>query len=130
MSSPNHSFQVQVLIKLFRLVFSNLPYIPLIPFTKSLHSSSYPSLRLQWIVCFQGLLVRVDFLNVFQSVRFSKKRFEHKLCSTGIVEQVKELYSVEILFWKQRCYWIKRYLFLFNHTFFFSRELIFDNLKS
>ena len=130
MSSPNHSFQVQVLIKLFRLVFSNLPYIPLIPFTKSLHSSSYPSLRLQWIVCFQGLLVRVDFLNVFQSVRFSKKRFEHKLCSTGIVEQVKELYSVEILFWKQRCYWIKRYLFLFNHTFFFSRELLFDNLKS
>lgn len=130
MSSPNHSFQVQVLIKLFRLVFSNLPYIPLIPFTKSLHSSSYPSLRLQWIVCFQGLLVRVDFLNVFQSVRFSKKRFEHKLCSTGIVEQVKELYSIEILFWKQRCYWIKRYLFLFNHTFFFSRELLFDNLKS
>lgn len=130
MSSPNHSFQVQVLIKLFRLVFSNLPYIPLIPFTKSLHSSSYPSLWLQWIVCFQGLLVRVDFLNVFQSVRFSKKRFEHKLCSTGIVEQVKELYSVEILFWKQRCYWIKRYLFLFNHTFFFSRELLFDNLKS
>lgn len=130
MSSPNHSFQVQVLIKLFRLVFSNLPYIPLIPFTKSLHSSSYPSLWLQWIVCFQGLLVRVDFLNVFQSVRFSKKRFEHKLCSTGIVEQVKELYSIEILFWKQRCYWIKRYLFLFNHTFFFSRELLFDNLKS
>lgn len=130
MSSPNHSFQVQVLIKLFRLVFSNLPYIPLIPFTKYLHSSSYPSLWLQWIVCFQGLLVRVDFLNVFQSVRFSKKRFEHKLCSTGIVEQVKELYSVEILFWKQRCYWIKRYLFLFNHTFFFSRELLFDNLKS
>ena len=104
MSSPNPSFQVQVLIKLFRLVFSNLLYIPLIPFTKSLHSSSYPSLRLQLIVCFQGLLVRVDFLNVFQSVRFSKKRFEHKLCSIGIVAQVKELYSIEILFWKQRCY--------------------------